>query len=40
YEGQWALRTGEYEVLVGPSSDDIELRETFTINKEKLWLGL
>lgn len=40
YENKWALRTGEYEVLVGPSSDDIELRESFSIKKEKLWIGL
>ncbi|KAH3679130.1 hypothetical protein WICPIJ_008738 [Wickerhamomyces pijperi] len=40
YENMWSLKADEYDVLVGSSSDDIELRETFSITNSKLWKGL
>lgn len=40
YENKWSLKADDYKVLVGLSSEDIELRETFTAQKDKLCTGL
>ncbi|KAH3672671.1 hypothetical protein WICMUC_004189 [Wickerhamomyces mucosus] len=40
YQEKWSLQSGDYEVSVGSSSDDIELREIFNIKEGKFWLGL
>ncbi|OBA22930.1 beta-glucosidase precursor [Metschnikowia bicuspidata var. bicuspidata NRRL YB-4993] len=40
YLAKWHLETGDYEVQVGSSSDDIEVRAGFKVCKEKMWTGL
>lgn len=39
-EDKWSQQSGQYEVLVGSSSDDIELVETFNVETSKFWKGL
>ena len=40
YFNKWNMEKGVYGVLVGRSSDDIEMMEEFSIEKGKLWVGL
>ncbi|ODV98262.1 hypothetical protein PACTADRAFT_48056 [Pachysolen tannophilus NRRL Y-2460] len=40
YQNEWCAEKGEYEILVGNSSDNILLSEKFTIEKTQFWLGL
>lgn len=40
YEDKWSLEAGDYEVLVGKSSDDIEEIAPFKVATSKLWLGI
>lgn len=40
YFDEWSLEAGQYEVLVGKSSDDIELIQPFEVKEAKLWSGL
>ncbi|GEQ71689.1 hypothetical protein JCM33374_g5375 [Metschnikowia sp. JCM 33374] len=40
YLAKWNLEKGDYEVQVGTSSKDIDLRYRFTVQKDKLWVGL
>lgn len=37
---QWTLEKGTYEVMVGSSSDLIELKSSFDIEKTTHWLSL
>lgn len=40
YENKWCAEAGKYKVLVGTSSDDIELIGDFTVEKTTFWNGL
>jgi beta-glucosidase len=40
YQDAWSQVAGEYQALVGPSSDDVELIEKFNVEKSKFWTGL
>lgn len=40
YENKWSQQAGEYQAQIGSSSANIHLRETFSVEKSKLWLGL
>jgi beta-glucosidase len=40
YQDAWSQVAGEYQALVGPSSDDAELIEKFNVEKSKFWTGL
>lgn len=40
YQNAWCAEKGNYEVHVGPSSDDIELIAEFTVKETKYWHGL
>lgn len=40
YFNEWSLEAGQYEVLIGKSSDDIELIQPFEVKEAKLWSGL
>ncbi|EGV65580.1 beta-glucosidase [Yamadazyma tenuis] len=40
YFDKWILETGDYEVQIGKSSDDIELIAPFEIKNQKLWKGI
>ncbi|CAI5758434.1 unnamed protein product [Candida verbasci] len=37
YENKWSVEAGEYHVLVGDSSDNITLKESFNVEKSYLW---
>ncbi|RLV89940.1 putative beta-glucosidase I [Spathaspora sp. JA1] len=39
YQDKWSVQTGEYQVLVGNSSDNIPLRTSFTIDQGFFWKG-
>ncbi|CAG99696.1 beta-glucosidase H [Kluyveromyces lactis] len=38
--GKWCSEAGQYKVLVGTSSDDIVLSESFDVEKTSYWSGL
>ncbi|CDO93564.1 unnamed protein product [Kluyveromyces dobzhanskii CBS 2104] len=38
--GKWCNEAGQYKILVGTSSDDISLTESFNIEKTSYWTGL
>lgn len=40
YFNEWSLEAGQYEVLIGKSSDDIEVIQPFEVKEAKLWSGL
>lgn len=40
YEDKWCAEAGKYKILVGTSSDDIELVGSFNIEKTAYWKGL
>lgn len=40
YENKWCAEAGKYKVMVGTSSDDIELIGDFTVEKTTFWNGL
>jgi len=40
YQDKWSVQSGEYEIQVGSSSDDIELIEKFNVEKSYFWSGL
>ncbi|CAH6722521.1 putative probable beta-glucosidase I [[Candida] jaroonii] len=37
---KWHMEEGDYKVLIGKSSENIQLVDIFTIKRSKLWLGL
>lgn len=39
-ENKFSVEKGNYEVLVGTSSDDIKLKSEWKVEEDRLWLGL
>lgn len=40
YAEEWSVQSGEYQILVGNSSDNTPLIGSFKVDKDYFWTGL